>query len=149
MNWVEKCIEWTTPDGQVVMDPMAPNAVGPQREPLLLGAVPIKSELIQEVQQAHFPQVWDVVTSQWKLVTHAIRDAESFIIVGYGFPAKDQYGRFLFREAMKLRSAKSPVVEFYELPDRASCTETNIRHAFGRHELQPEWKGPVTAAMAG
>lgn len=149
MNWSTKQIEWLTPEGGITTDAMESSAVDPQHEPLVLGAVPIKSELIHEVQKTYFPAVWEVIASQWKLVTRAIRDATSFIIVGYGFPAEDEYGRFLFREAMRTRKAAVPTVKFYELAERASCTEANIRAAFGRPELGLEWKGPVTAPQAG
>jgi hypothetical protein len=115
-------------------------------EPLLLGAVPIKSELIREVQEAYFRQVWQVVMMQWRLVTRAVRDADSFIIVGYGFPTEDQYGRFLFGEAMRLRAKPPRSIEFYELADRAECTESAIRSAFGRCDLQPDYTGPVKPA---
>jgi hypothetical protein len=146
MNWTTRQVEWLAREGDVAIEAMESAQVDQHHEPLVLGAVPIKSELIIEVQQRYFPDVWDVVSSQWKLVTHAIRDATSFIIVGYSFPKEDEYGRFLFREAMRLREEQLPAVEFYELEERASYTEASIRSAFGRDELQPEWKGPVTPA---
>ncbi len=145
MNWTTKQIEWLTQEGGVAKA-MESDQVDQQREPLVLGAVPIKSELIYEVQKMYFPAVWEVVSNQWKLVTRAIRDATSFIIVGYGFPKEDEYGRFLFREAMRLRKEQLPAVEFYELEERRSCTEASIRSAFGCDKLRPKWKKKVTPA---
>src|SRR5262249_3203253 len=100
----------------------------------------------RETQWASFPAIWEVTTLQWKLVTRALRRATSLVVVGYGFPRDDAYGRFLFREAMKLRSSDLPSVQLDELAERAEETEAALRDALGCPELQVEWKGPVTPA---
>ena len=89
----------------------------------MLGAVPIKSELIFEVQRFYGLPVFDVVVQQWKTVVTAVREAEKLIVVGYSFPREDQYGRFLFREAVRLR--KNPLKLRAQGPPRwsPSCEE--------------------------
>jgi hypothetical protein len=88
-------------------------------EPLLLGAVPLKSELIREVQQCYNkPDVFKVVLQQWRSVADVIRGADRLVVVGYSFPPEDTYGRFFFREAMRQRS-KPLRIEYYELPDKS------------------------------
>jgi hypothetical protein len=146
MDWRVRRVIWTDADGRIAVVPMAESEVGPDQEPLLLGAVPIKSELVREVQRVYFADVWDVVTAQWKAVVRAVRDATSLVFVGYGFPSEDQYGRFLLREAMRIRQAGLPAVEFYELPKQEACVEAAIRSALGSASLCPVAKGKVTPA---
>jgi hypothetical protein len=146
INWITKKVEWLSPDGGLAIDAMDAARVGIMQEPLVLGVVPAKSELIRETQWSSFPGIWEVVTAQWKLVAQAVRRATVFIVVGYGFPANDEYGRFLLREAMKLRSVGLPQVELYELAERAQETASALRDALGCPELQVEWKGPVIPA---
>ena len=146
MDWQSRRVVWTEPDGSVATVAMEETDVGPDQEPLVLGAVPIKSELVREVQMAYFPDVWDVVTAQWRTAVRAVRDATALVFVGYGFPPEDQYGSFLFRQAMRMRSTGAPAIEFYELSDREECTKAAIRKALGNHELGPVPKGRVTSA---
>lgn len=143
MNWETKQVEWQRDNGTIRSAPMDPVSVSQNKEPLLLGAVPIKSELIREVQQRDFPDVWTVVAAQWRLLTRAVAGADSITVVGYGFPPEDGYGRFLLREAMRARRGRPLAIEYFELPERALETEASIRDAFGRTELQPMWRGPV------
>jgi len=89
-----------------------------------------------------FSEVFEVVGAQWKLIAHAVRHAESFVVAGYGFPIEDQYGRFLLKEAMRHRTAL-PTVEFYELDEHADRTRAAICSAFGCAKLRPKHKGPV------
>jgi hypothetical protein len=146
INWITKKVEWLSPAGALTIDAMDAARVGIMQEPLVLGVVPAKSELIRETQWASFPGIWEVVTAQWKLVTQAVRRATALIVVGYGFPTNDEYGRFLLREAIKLRSGDLPSVQLYELAERAEQTAAALRDALGCPELQVEWKGPVTPA---
>jgi hypothetical protein len=70
-------------------------------EPIVLGAVPIKSELIAEVQcywGAY--DVFKVIMRQWQVVVEAIREADVVIVAGYSFPKEDHHGRFLFTEGV-------------------------------------------------
>lgn len=118
------------------------------REPLLLGAVPIKSELIREVQDAFGTStVFETVMSQWRAVTTAVRDATAVVAVGYSFPRDDHYGRFLVKEAMRCRRTSLQLIEFYELPERAASTASAIVETFAVDGgVRLAWRGPVTRA---
>jgi hypothetical protein len=148
MDWRSRRVSWTEADGRVATMPMDESQVGPDQEPLLLGAVPIKSELVREVQKVYFADVWNVVTAQWNTAVRAVRDATSLVFVGYGFPSEDQYGRFLLGAATKMRPtcAPAPAVEFYELPQQEACTKAAIHAVLGGTDLCPEAKGQVTRA---
>jgi len=109
-------------------------------EPLVLGAVPIKSELIREVQCCYgTTEVFTVVMHQWQAVVEAVREADSVVVVGYSFPKEDQYGRFLFQEAVRQRNKVLRRVEYYNT-DRKS--EAVIREIFGSG-TKVVWKGSV------
>jgi hypothetical protein len=144
MEWATRTMRVSTPEGHPELDAINPADVQLGKlEPLVLGAVPIKSELIREVQKlCGWTEVSNVVERQWKLVTHAVRYAEHFVIAGYSFPAQDEYGRFLLREAMRARPSL-PQVDFYELEDREDCTRNAICETFQRGGLCPQYKGPV------
>ena len=115
-------------------------------EPLVLGAVPLKSELIAEVQCYHRSyRVFDVILRHWRGVADAIRDADRLVVLGYSFPGEDTYARFFFREAMRERKQPSLDVEYYELPNMAAKTRCAIMEAFG-DSARPKYKGPVTPA---
>lgn len=147
MDWRNRRVLWTELDNKVAASSMEESDVGRDQEPLLLGAVPIKSELVREVQRTYFPDVWDVVTAQWQVALRAIRDADALVFVGYGFPSEDHYGCFLFKQAARSRGVGAPLaVEFYELPDRVSCVQTAIVDALGLSDVIPEPKGKVTPA---
>jgi hypothetical protein len=146
MDWTHRNVR-SAANGKPLVGAMAEEDVGTTLEPLLLGAVPIKSELIREVQQRYFPAVFDVVTAQWRVVTQAVRNADALVIVGYGFPSEDQYGRFLLSEAMRSRGRSSlPQVQFFELARNKHRTKAAIRAAFGEPKLRPRYLGRVTAA---
>ena len=127
--------------------------VDPNNEPLLLGAVPLKSELIIEVQcyyRTH--RIFEVVLLQWRALAEAVRDADRLVVLGYSFPKEDAYGRFFFREAMRERqlmnssSDRPPLrVEYFEVPERAEQTACSICAAFPG-ELNIRYQGKVTAA---
>jgi hypothetical protein len=147
MDWTHRSVRRSAADGKPLVGAMAEEDVGSTLEPLLLGAVPIKSELIREVQRCYFPAVFELVTAQWKVVTQAVRKADALVIVGYGFPNEDQYGRFLLSEAMRSRGRSSlPQVDFFELGRNKHRTTAAIRAAFGEPKLRPRYLGRVTAA---
>lgn len=108
-------------------------------DPLLLGAVPMKSELIREVQHCyHVPRVFDVVLCQWRIVAEALREADRVVVLGYSFPQEDSYGQFFFHEAIRKRP-KSLQVEYYELPNKAEQVACAIASAFlGKANIQYE-----------
>ena len=133
-------------DGSPLLDSLAEEEVDDRRGPFLLGAVPIKSELIREVQlQYGVPEVFETFVSQWKAVVAAVSRADLITVVGYKFPPEDQYGRFLLAEGVRLRS-KSVKVEYYELERCREETERSIRGAFLRRISQLDYMGEVTAA---
>ncbi len=131
--------------GEVLLNSLDPTDVDSGREPLVLGAVPIKSELIREVQDfCGSPQVFQTIAKQWRVLVEAIRDADSVVIVGYSFPQEDQYGRFLLQEGMRLRNSGLSV-EFFELQDEKRKRKEAIRSAFGSRIGNPVYRGAVEA----
>jgi hypothetical protein len=136
-------------DGAPLLDSMLEGDVSTHKTPLLLGTVPIKSELISEVQISYkVPDVYRVVMAQWKAIIEAVRGADTLIVVGYSFPEEDQYGRFLFQEAIRGRdSKKSLKVEFYEKVDRRAEVAKAILETFPFRRIQLEWKDKVRAPL--
>ena len=150
MSWTldltTNTLEWLAPDGTPHLQSRSNIDVDAGGEPLVLGAVPIKSELIREVQVA-VPEVYGAVASQWRALVDALRDATAVVVVGYSFPSEDVYGRFLFREALALRT--TPVdVEFYELPRFASVRAKEIFDVFTPYISTLTYRGPVVASGA-
>ena len=114
--------------------------------PLMLGAVPIKSELILEVQFCYGAcDVFHVVMSQWEAVVDAVRDAEKLVILGYSFPREDLYGRFLFKEGMRQRDGRKITIEYYDVNEKVG---ESILETFLMKDIKIDlcWKGRVTAA---
>lgn len=146
MDWRSRRVICGEPDGEPATRSMSEAEVGQEQEPLVLGAVPIKSELVREVQAAYFPDVWNVVTTHWSTVVRAVRDAEALVFVGYGFPREDHYGRFLLREAARTRGSLPPRVEFYEVPPKREQTASAICEALGMLDLEPQFNGQVMPA---
>ena len=60
------------------------------------------------------PRFFQTIARQWRALVEAIRDADSVVIVGYSFPQEDQYGRFLLKEGIRLRSSEL-TVEFFRV----------------------------------
>lgn len=114
----------------------------PRSEPLPLGAVPLKSELVSEVQAAYgASDVFQLIMKQWRAVLDAVRDADTIVVLGYRFPKEDEYGRFFFKEGMRQRQRGKPLtqIECY-----SKGRKHGIRDVFGRTP-RIQWKGPVTA----
>jgi len=122
-------------------------------DPLLLGAVPLKSELISEVAEYYESRrVFDVILGQWRAVADSIRDCDRLVVLGYRFPAEDTYGRFFYREAMierKQRGAAELQVEYYATCDRVSkeiCSAlpgVTAPRFMGKVEPAPRLPSPV------
>ena len=127
-----------------LLDPMLPAEISDRRQPLVLGAVPIKSELLKEVQWRH-TFVHRRIMEQWSALCRALRDAEEVQAVGYGFPPEDQYGLFMLREAARLRSRACRVV-LYEVPGRR-CDEVagHLARLLEVGDDQIRRRGPVRA----
>ncbi|WP_298438809.1 hypothetical protein [Geobacter sp.] len=148
MDFSNGTLAWQESDGRPLLTSLTGIDLDNYCEPVFLGAVPIKSELIREVQeQCGSPLVHEVIMQQWRSVVEAMRDAEKVIILGYCFPIEDQYGRFLFQEGIRLRSKQSnPLrVEFYELPDKADKTAGSIFGALAHSGLEVTYCGQLTA----
>jgi hypothetical protein len=141
-SWPLRALNASLIDGEPLLDSLAENF---GNDPLLLGAVPIKSELLREVQFVHeVPEVFRVIMHHWRGVVEAIRDAEELIVVGYAFPKQDQYGGFLFREAKRLRIETGfHKIEFY---NRTAESGNAILEIFGHKDTEVVWRGPVTCA---
>ena len=59
-------LRWKLDGGTPLLKSLHPSDVDAGREPLLFGAVPIKSELIKEVQERYqFLAIFDAITEQW------------------------------------------------------------------------------------
>jgi hypothetical protein len=92
MQLPEPQFTWCNGDGSPLTRAMRPEDIRQDGDvfyqPLLLGAVPIKSEILREVQASH-SHVHGRVMEQWRALCEALRDADEFHVVGYGF-AKDR-----------------------------------------------------------
>lgn len=101
-------------------------------QPLLLGAVPIKSEILEEIQRGHDP-AYRTICSQWREVVSALARTNELVVAGYRFPPEDLYGRFLFREAARKRAAgTAPPIMYYALNEDRSDIEDAFRDIFGK-----------------
>lgn len=141
-------VEFHLPDGRPRITSLRPADVGVGTvEPFLLGAVPIKSELIREVQAASHTNAYEVVMSQWHALVEAVRQADEIVVVGYSFPGDDGYGRFLFSEAVQSRGPRRiESVEFYE---KSECKPKErmrfVLQGIFNPLTEPNWVGEVTS----
>jgi hypothetical protein len=114
-------------------------------EPLVLGAVPIKSELLAEIQRDHRP-VYETIADQWAEAVSATRQAVELIVAGYGFPPEDAYGHFLLREAVRQRGTSFvPSIVYYSERD----IPASMREIFGdrpKYRFEGAVKPPVARA---
>src|SRR4029077_8690225 len=100
-------------------------------EPLVLGAVPIKSELLAEIQRDHV-NVYETIADQWAEDGSAITRAPELVVAGYSFPPEDGYGHFLLREAVAKRgNAPPPIIAYYALPGDRAKIEASMCDIFG------------------
>jgi hypothetical protein len=114
-------------------------------EPILLGAVPIKSELIKEVQNGNGK--YDLVIRQWGVLTEAIKSAARFVAIGYSFPPEDHYGMFILRRALVRRPSPLEEVGFYEIEGQASVVAERIHRLLPAPETRVTWLGPVEEGL--
>jgi len=115
-------------------------------QPLLLGAVPIKSELLDEIQRGQ-AGLHETVADQWREALDVLSRATVVEVVGYRFPAEDGYGRFILREAIRRRSpgSKLPTVRYYSLQCDRGEFEQAFREVFGP-DVNYEYLGEVLSA---
>lgn len=145
-SWQVKNLPYCVTDGEPIYDSLAHEAVRCRADldPLLLGAVPLKSELIFEVQEYYGSQrVFEVICEQWRTVTNAVASATRIVVLGYSFPKEDLYGRFFLNEGKAMRDDNlSLKIEVFNLS--ADAVEPV-------GELFPSassvcFKGPISAA---
>jgi len=142
-------VQFQHPCGRPLMDPMmACELEHGKPEPFVLGAIPIKSELIRTLQETLGTDAYSVVINQWREVVEAIRKARDIVVVGYSFPEGDHYGRFLFREAVSMRSCgRIEHVSFYEKSDyQIRQRMCHVLQSVFHPTVPPEWKGEVASS---
>lgn len=133
-------VHWRGVDKRPLLKPLQKSRVSAGHVPLVLGVVPIKSELLPEVQIAHEArEVHEAIVRQWRAATAAARRADQIEVVGYSFPPEDQYGSFLFFESTRAR-ARRPEVSFWELEVSAFEVARRLVEVFG---VWPTWRRPV------
>jgi len=138
-----RSVTWLSSDGSPLLSSLSSSDVDCGREPLLLGTVPIKSELIREVQDlCNVSDVFHSICAQWRTVVEAVRDAETMFVVGYSFPEEDQYGRFLLGEGLRLRTGTLRI-EFFERRDREAERAKAISSLFQERLQHLVFRGPV------
>lgn len=140
------------PDFEPRFEFLAESEIAARRFQIFLGAVPIKSELIVEVQELHGARaIFDTVMLHWSAVVAAVRDADRIVSVGYSFPPEDQYGNFIFGEAMRARTKVTDLeVAFYERDSVCprNRTSESIKAAFLNRVGEPEYRGEVKGSKA-
>lgn len=114
-SWSIQELGYRVTDGEPLWDSMSEDDVKRGvKDPLLLGAVPLKSELVFEVQEYyHARRVFEVILEQWRTLANAVATADRIVVLGYSFPKEDAYGRFFFREGMAMRQGRPLEVEVY------------------------------------
>lgn len=136
------------PAGTPLLDPVPADQIRVDGncllQPLLLGAVPIKSELIREVQ-AGCPHIYEIVMSQWRVFCDAFARADRIVVVGYRFPPEDAYGSYLLSEAARRRRERVAVLELWTPRDEAAAVLANISRVLGDFPLAIHPRGPVEA----
>jgi hypothetical protein len=148
LDLASRTVTWSSADGSPLLSSLSATDVDSRREPLVLGAVPIKSELIREVQELHgTAAVFEAISTQWRTVVEAIRDAETLVVVGYSFPVEDRYGRFLMQEGLRLR-ARDLRIEYFELEDREADRKREIEDVFRGRLQELVYRGPVKPSAA-
>ncbi len=153
LNFSSKTVSVTmpSPGGSPLVESLTlDDIIKHRREPLLLGAVPIKSELISEVQQqCGSMEVFDAISAQWRTVVETLGNADTLVIVGYSFPPEDLYGRFLVQEGLRLRGGRAPLqIKFYGRKGNEKDRETEIRKVFNGYVDTVSYRGPVLTSGA-
>lgn len=118
------------------------------RELLLLGAVPIKSELIREAQRGN--GIYECIILQWRTLCDAVTRADDVIVAGDSFPPEDQYGRFLLREAARRRSARIRTLELWMPWEANAGVIRNVLEVLGPNQepQRIEIRGPMVAPQS-
>lgn len=143
LSWIRKPGQAVKTDegGRPVLKVPSPRDVSADAEPLILGAVPFKSELIEEVQGGN--GVYELVLAEWRALCEGLKTAGLLVAVGYSFPPEDEYGMFLMREALKERRAPLGEVVFYEVADQAPIVTERILRLLPVPGTRVTWRGPI------
>jgi hypothetical protein len=128
--------------GDPLLDPMVNDAHSGYPQPFVLGAVPIKDELLGQTQPNQ--SIYTVIADQWAAVVDAVARASEITVVGYGFPPEDGYGRFLFRQAARRRGTSMPRISYYALAKDTGKIEEALRDIFGK-DVKYSFEGPVVS----
>ena len=115
-------------------------------QPGIVPPVPFKEQIISPESQSSVRNSYELLVTQWRCVTKRLSEADEMIVMGYGFPPEDLYGRYLFTEAAARRDPdKKLKVELYEKKDRVGVVVRYIYEIFNpvAHRLSIEWQGPV------
>jgi hypothetical protein len=149
-SWSMQChgaLDRSAVDGGPRYDSLTLSDYEQKRSPLVLGAVPIKSELIREVQQkAGRADIFETVARQWRQVVRAVEFADEIVVAGYSFPRQDEYGRFIIREGLRARSqSKRPNlrIRFFETKQNEARSAASIQDLFSGHLAELIPAGPV------
>lgn len=127
-------------------DPMAATQVSADPEfiqPFVVGAVPVKSELIAELQGRHPHSSYCVLIRQWMEFMDALEHTDEVIVAGYNFPEDDNYGRFLIKEAVSRRRSALDDIGFYELACSERCFSKRLKRIFEPQSGEPKYLGPI------
>lgn len=146
-SWSIRDLGYSVTNGGPIVDSLGHEAVRkfwPNVDPLLLGAVPLKSELIFEVQEYYRShRVFEVVREHWRTLAKAVETATRIVVLGYSFPKEDIYGRFFFNEGISMRNdGLSLGIDVFNLSNEIV---TSMKELFPKASSIC-FKGPVTAA---
>lgn len=147
-SWRLSYLPYALTDGNPILESLSYEDVKTGREdPLLLGAVPLKSELIWEVSKYYgSPRIFEVVREQWQTLANAVATATRIVILGYSFPKEDMYGRFFLNEGKALRGAElSLSIDIFSVSPE---TVTPVADLFP-DGTAIRFMGPVTPASSG
>jgi len=125
-------IVWCGESARPLLDcmKMNPNRQVSYPQPLVLGAVPYKDELLAGTQGNK--DLYAIIADQWAAVVAAVERATNIVVIGYGFPPEDTYGRFLFRQGVKRRTPRVPPnIAYYTLDREQEKAAMALRDIFG------------------
>jgi hypothetical protein len=112
-------------------------------EPLVLGAVPMKSELIQDVSKPQYRAIID----QWEALCRGLQHATAVCVIGYGFPPEDTHGRYLMRRAVLRRLNRFERVDLYAHPSTFHATRAAIVEVLGVSPNDIADRGTVNSVL--
>ena len=101
-------------------------------QPFVVGAVPIKTELIdsKELHGTDPQNPYAVLEGQWKAFMDALQETDDLVVAGYSLPDDDAYGRFLIQEAIARRSHRVQQVYFYAKADSEDTMALKLKDTF-------------------